>query len=265
MLTNRVQKARLAYSKRSLEETKKAHSHKAFDEEQAQEGHGDYVGDMVYGALDGIVTTFAVVAGAAGAGLSAGIIIILGFANLLADGLSMAAGNYLSMKSEQDYFKREREREAWEVENYPEGEVEEIRQIYRRKGFSGQTLEQLVGLITSKKSVWVDTMMVEELGMIPAQKSPLKAGAYTYFAFLIAGFVPLMVFVFSVFYPIENSLAFPIALALTFITIFAVGSLRSLVIAKNWLEAGIEMLLIGGLTAIISFGIGVFLSGLVPI
>ena len=259
----RLEAARSAYEAGNLEATKKAHSHAAFDAEQADKGHGEYVGDMVYGALDGIVTTFAVVAGSAGAGLPAGIILVLGFANLLADGLSMAVGSFLSLKSEQDFYKKEKERESWEVDNYPEGEAEEIRQIYRKKGFAGKNLEKLVSLITSKKEVWVDTMMNEELGLAVEQKNPFKAGAYTYFAFIVAGFVPLLVFVLSYFNPVEHAILFPIAFALTFATIFAVGSLRSLVIAKNWLTAGLEMLLIGGLTAIVSYGIGLVLGGLV--
>ncbi|MFH1391160.1 MAG: VIT1/CCC1 transporter family protein [Candidatus Diapherotrites archaeon] len=263
MSTSRINVARKGYAEKDLEQTKDAHSHAAFDLEQSQESHGDFVGDIVYGALDGIVTTFAVVAGSAGAGLGAGIILVLGFANLLADGLSMAVGNYLSMKSEQEYYKAERKREAWEVDNYPKGEVEEIRQIYKKKGFTGKNLEKLVELITSKKTVWVDTMMLEELQMFENPKSPLKAGSYTFFSFLVAGFVPLLIFVISLFYPIDPAITFPIAILLTFVTIFAVGSLRSLVIAKNWFNAGMEMLLVGGLTAIVSYGIGYVLGALV--
>lgn len=261
MADKRIQDARKAFEDKDLEATKKAHSHESFDHNH-QVG-GEYVGDFVYGALDGIVTTFAVVAGSAGAGFGAGVILVLGFANLLADGLSMAVGNYLSMKSEQDYYDKEKQREEYEVDAYPQGEREEIRQIYKRKGFTGQNLEKLVELITSKKTVWVDTMMVDELGLLPSNKNPIKAGLFTYLAFLIAGFIPLLIFVIALFTSIEESITFPIAFILTFITIFIVGSLRSLVINKNWLMAGLEMLLIGGLTAVIAFGIGSFLGSLV--
>ncbi len=263
MPSSRVESARKAFSSSDPEASKKVHSHEAFDNDHHNGGAREYVGEMVYGALDGIVTTFAVVAGSAGAGFGPGIIVVLGFANLLADGLSMAAGAYLSMKSGQSYYKAERAREEWEVENYPEGEREEIRQIYSRKGFAGKKLEALVELITSKKSVWVDTMMSEELGLVPEQKNPLKAGLFTYLAFVVAGLVPVLVFVVSLFSPLKASIAFPLSFLLTFATIFLVGSLRSLVIAKTWLEAGLEMLLIGGLTAVISYGIGAFLGGLV--
>lgn len=261
MADKRIDAARKAFEEKDLEATKQAHSHEVFEHDHQSEG--EYVGDFVYGALDGIVTTFAVVAGSAGAGFGAGVILVLGFANLIADGLSMAVGNYLSMKSERDYYNKEKQREEYEVDTYPQGEIEEVRQIYKRKGFTGQNLEKLVELITSKKTVWIDTMMVNELGLLPSNKNPVKAGLFTYVAFLIAGFVPLLIFVIALFTPIEMATAFPIAFILTFVTIFVVGSLRSLVITKNWLMAGLEMLLIGGLTALIAFGIGSFLGSLI--
>ncbi len=262
MPNERVEKARKAYASHDLEATKKAHS-----EEEIRLHRGgssaEYVGNMVYGALDGIVTTFAVVAGAAGASLGPEVVLVLGFANLFADGLSMAVGNYLSMKSQQSYYEAERKREEWEVENYPAGERAEIVDIYRRKGFAGKNLEKIVDLITSKKTVWIDTMMTDELGILPDKRSPFRAGLYTYAAFVIAGFVPLLIFVVSLFSPLPASVTFPVAFLLTFATIFAVGSLRSLVIAKHWLAAGLEMLLIGGLTAVVAYGIGAFIGGLV--
>src|SRR3990167_6334872 len=158
----RVQKARAAYESKDIEATKQAHTAEAI--KSATERHettGTYVGDFVYGAIDGSVTTFAVVSGVAGAALSSNIVIILGLANLLADGFSMAIGNYLSSKSDIEFAQKEREREEWEVEHYPKGEIEEIRGIFRAKGFEGKKLEDAVETITSNKKLWVDTMMAE--------------------------------------------------------------------------------------------------------
>ncbi len=262
MATKRVLRAQEAYKEQDHSKAMAAHSKEEIESHHSN-GSAEYLGSMVYGALDGIVTTFAVVAGAAGAGLSPGIVLVLGFANLFADGLSMAVGNYLSMKSQQSYYETERKREEWEVDNYPAGERAEIVEIYRRKGFAGRNLEKMVELITSKKTVWIDTMMTDELGLLPDQRSPVKAGLYTYAAFVIAGFVPLLIFVISLINPLPPALTFPVAFLLTFATIFAVGSLRSLVIAKHWLTAGMEMLLIGGLTAVVAYGIGAFIGGLV--
>ena len=128
-LSKRIFEAIEAYKTRDVEASKKAHTSdriKAAAEEHKTES-GAYIGEAVYGALDGIVTTFAIVAGVEGAGLSSGIVLILGFANLIGDGLSMGVGSYLSTKSRREYEKSERKRELWEIENYPQGEREEIR------------------------------------------------------------------------------------------------------------------------------------------
>src|SRR3989339_220693 len=117
---------------------------------------GTYIRDAVFGANDGIVTTFAVVAGVAGANLPLSTVLILGFANLLADGLAMGLGNYLGIKSEVDYIRRERRLEGWETVRAPDLERKEIEAIYRRKGFKGKELQRVVEVITGNKKVWVD-------------------------------------------------------------------------------------------------------------
>ncbi|MEO1655508.1 MAG: VIT1/CCC1 transporter family protein, partial [Bacteroidota bacterium] len=127
----------------------------------------DYLGEFVYGGIDGSVTTFAVVAGAAGANLPSSVVIILGFANLIADGFAMSIGSYLSTKSEKDNYEKHRKIEYWEVANWPDKEREEIREIYQAKGFEGELLEKVVETITADKDRWVDVMMKEELEMIP--------------------------------------------------------------------------------------------------
>ena len=131
--------------------------------------------EFVYGATDGAVTTFAVVAGVVGAGLSPSIILILGFANLFADGFSMAIGNYLGSKSQKEYIEKERRREEWEIDNLVEQEKQEIKDIYIEKGFKAELLDEIVSVITSRRKVWIDTMMKEELGLIEDKKQPLDA------------------------------------------------------------------------------------------
>lgn len=265
--SKRVSIAKKAFKNKNLEATKKAHSKKAIKadlhhDHDEHSGSGKYLGDAVYGAIDGIVTTFAIVSGVVGAELSANIILILGFANLLADGFSMAAGNYLSVKSDIEYQKLEYEREKWEIQNHPEGECEEIRQIYKAKGFKGKQLEKVVEVITSDDDVWIQTMMLEELGITPEDKNPKISALITFSAFLTCGFLPILTFVLIKFFPILQENAFIYSCILTGLTIFIVGSLRSLVIAKNWFMAGLEMLLIGGAAATVAYYIGYFLKGL---
>jgi VIT1/CCC1 family predicted Fe2+/Mn2+ transporter len=109
--------------------------------------------DFVYGATDGAVTTFAIVAGVVGASLSPAIVLILGFANLFADGFSMAIGNYLATKSQKEYIERARKREEWEIDNLADQERQEIRDIYADKGFKDEILEEIVRIITSRRKV----------------------------------------------------------------------------------------------------------------
>jgi VIT1/CCC1 family predicted Fe2+/Mn2+ transporter len=107
--------------------------------------------EFVYGGIDGSITTFVVVAGAVGAGLDNSIIIILGFANLFADGFSMSIGAYMSPKSEKQHFQKQKAIEYWEVDNMPEVEREEIKEIYREKGFEEPLLTQVAEVITKDK------------------------------------------------------------------------------------------------------------------
>src|SRR3989344_9206533 len=125
-----------------------------------------YIKDIVYGANDGMITTFAVVAGVVGASLSSTVILILGFANLIADGFSMSIGDYLSTKSEKEYYKTERDREAWEVKHYPEGEKAEMMEFYIKKGLSKEEAKKIVQTMSKNDKIWIDTMMLEELNLV---------------------------------------------------------------------------------------------------
>lgn len=212
---------------------------------------GKYIGDLVYGANDGIITTFAVVAGASGASLSSAVIIILGVANLFADGISMGASNFLGKRSEQDFARAQRQKEDWEIDNLRELEVEEVRDIYKKKGFKGEDLKHAVEIITSNRKVWLDTMMKDELGIIEDVDDPKKSGIATFIAFTIAGFFPLLPY----FIPgIQN--AFLISSIIGALTLFTVGALRTLITTVSFVRGGLEMLLVGSSAAAIAYVIG---------
>ena len=187
----------------------------------------NYLGEFVYGGIDGCVTTFAVVAGAVGAGLDSSIIIILGFANLFADGFAMSIGAYLSTRSEQDNYQKHRQTEYWEVENLPEVEKEEIRDIYRAKGFEGELLEEVVNVITANNDRWVDVMMKEELEMMAEQKSPFLMGLFTYVSFILVGLIPLLIYVWDYLGSVKGSL-FVWSSALTGVGFVIIGRTQNL-------------------------------------
>jgi len=262
---SRIESAQNAYNKKNVEFSRHAHSKEAIKRhfESHTKEKGKYLRDYVYGALDGIVTTFAVVSGVEGAQLSSSIILVLGFANLLADGISMGVGNYLGTKSELEYIRKERAREYWEIEHVPEGEREEIRQIFKRKGFKGKDLERAVKIVTSDKDIWVKTMMLEELGLVDEDKTPVQSGLATFVAFALAGFVPLIAFILTMFLGIQINNAFLVSIIMTGVTLFVVGSLRSFITHINWIKSGMEMLIVGGLTAAVAYVVGFLLRSIV--
>jgi len=268
-MPSRIKKARSAYEKKDISLSSKAHSREAIKKQIQHEEHaedtGQYLGEFVYGAIDGTVTTFATVAGATGAALSPGIVIILGFANLIADGFSMACGNFLSERSHRDYIAKERKREEWEIEHVPGGEKEEIRQIFIKKGFKGKELEGAVKTIISNKKIWVDTMMTEELGLLESNKSPWKTAGMTYFGFLIIGIIPLLSYLLSYFFPMFQRNTFTIAVFMTVIALFIIGAIKRYVTKKNIWASSLETIFIGGAAAMIAYLIGFLLRWVVTL
>ena len=220
-----------------------------------------YLKDMVYGGVDGTSTTFAIVSGVVGADLASGIVVILGLANLIADGFSMAVSNFLGTRAEQQFVQMVRTDEEKEIELIPEGGREEIRQIYARKGFEGELLEQVVEVITSDKKVWVDTMLQEEHSLSLEGPDPKRSAWLTFLAFLIAGFVPVTPFIINLL--IDNGMPNPFlwsAIA-TAITFFAIGIFKAKVVSAKKIRSGIETVAIGGMAATMAYGIGWLLRG----
>jgi vacuolar iron transporter family protein len=222
-----------------------------------------YLPEYVYGGIDGSVTTFAVVAGSAGAGLSIEVVLILGFANLIADGFSMSVGNYLSVKSEIDEYFKHKKLEYWEVENIPEKEREEIREIYVKKGFSGELLEQVVDTICSDKDRWVNEMMKDELEMQEPDKSPYKTAGATFISFVLMGLIPLVIYVIEYFSALQFDWLFLWACILTGISFIIIGFLRSYVTHTNKFKSVLETLLLGGVAAILAYFTGSILESII--
>lgn len=218
---------------------------------------GNYIRDVVFSANDGLVTTFAVAAGAAGADMGPSVVIILGLANMLADGLAMGLGSYLGSKSRSDFETNSLKIEEKEIGEIPEKEREEIRVIAEKRGIPAGNISEWERIITSNKRVWVDEMMVWELGIIPGQKTfPVRHAVVTFIAFISAGFLPLVPYVFN--FPGNKFYA---AIFTTVLSLFLVGSSRSWITGKNWLRSGMEMLLIGGTAAAAAYIVGLIIGG----
>lgn len=216
-----------------------------------------YLGDAVLGAIDGCVTTFAVVSGVIGANLSHRVVVILGLANLIADGFSMAVSNYQKSKSDRQRVEQFRKIEAQHIEEVPEGEREEIRQIFARKGFEGPILEEIVTVITRDREQWIDTMLTEELGLQLHSPSPVKSALATFLAFVIVGLIPILPFLLPL--PLQPHGLFVMSAIATGIAFFLVGLLKGRALEQPAFRSGLETLAIGCVAAALAYGVGAWL------
>jgi VIT1/CCC1 family predicted Fe2+/Mn2+ transporter len=232
------------------------HSEDGIRARLAEDSRPNYLRDWVYGGIDGAVTTFAIVAGVVGAALSTKVILILGLANLLADGFSMAASNYSGTKTEVDDMKRLREVERKHIRMAPDGERQEIRQILHNKGLDGAALEQAVHAITSNEETWVNTMLVEEYGVAPVIRDPLWSALATFAAFVLCGAIPLLAYLT----PLDDP--FTVSLVMTAAVFFAIGTAKSVWSLQPWWRSGIETLVIGMAAAGMAYGVGYLLRGI---
>ena len=232
------------------------HSEDGIRARLAEDSRPNYLRDWVYGGIDGAVTTFAIVAGVVGAALSTKVILILGLANLLADGFSMAASNYSGTKTEVDDMRRLREVERKHIRMAPDGERQEIRQILRNKGLDGAALEQAVHAITSNEETWVNTMLVEEYGVAPVIRNPLRSALATFAAFVLCGAVPLLAYLT----PLDDP--FTVSLVMTAAVFFAIGTAKSVWSLQPWWRSGIETLVIGLAAAGMAYVVGYLLRGI---
>ncbi len=239
-------------------ELRQSHSRQAINQ-RLDHKQRSYLGDGILGAIDGTITTFAVVAGSAGAGFSGGVVVVLGIANLLADGLSMAVSNYQGSKSRWEKLDQARRDEEEHVDNIPEGEREEIREIFRKKGLGEPELEKVVQAITKNRETWINTMLSEELGLDLSPAEPKKAALCTFAAFLAAGFVPLIPF----FLPgLQLFTKIAVSAITAGIVFFLTGAIKAWITKTGKLRSGLTTFLIGGSAALAAYLIGHWLRQL---
>jgi vacuolar iron transporter family protein len=242
-----------------MSESTLEHSHdpEHIAERLAQGPAPSYLRDWIYGGIDGAVTTFAIVSGVVGADLPTRVVLILGVVNILADGFSMAAANFTSTRSEIEEYEHTRRMEERHVELHPDGEREEVRQIFEAKGFEGRDLDRAVRVITSERERWVETMMTEEHGLPPIKRSAWVSAGVTFLAFLLCGAVPILPFALGV----PNAVL--LSIIMTAMVFFAIGSVRSRWSPNAWWYAGAETMVIGLAAAGVAYLAGAFLEKIV--
>lgn len=214
--------------------------------------------DFVFGFGDGINTSLGIAAGVGGADVSANIIILAALVGMFTGAKAMAVQNYLAVKTQRQLLTSEIAREKWEIENKPDDERKEIREIYEAKGFSGKDLDMIVEKITSDKKVWLETMLTEELNLnLEIVGSPIKSALRMFVSFLVGGLLPILPF--FVFSGLD---ALFVAIGISISTSFVVGVIKSKMSNTNKLIGGLEMAGLGTGVALIGYGIGSELSNL---
>ncbi len=215
-----------------------------------------YLGDAVLGGIDGCVTTFAIVAGTVGGGLSTRATVILGCANLLADGISMAASNYQGAKAEMQRAEDVHAEEEKHVRLDPEGEREELRQVFAAKGLEGELLEQVVDTVRKDTARWVETVASEEFGVTHAARKPVRAATATFLAFVVLGLIPLSPLLMPMF---VARTAFVLSTVVTGIAFLAIGVAKGLVLHHSPVRSGLQTLMIGGGAAFAAYAVAVLI------
>jgi vacuolar iron transporter family protein len=246
-----------------------AHDPQATEHWHAGGDTGSNLRDLVLGISDGLVTVIAFVAGTTALLQGTNLVLKAGVAEMFAGAVSMGLGAYLGSKSQREVYEKEKAREYYEVEHMPEMERQEVRDIYSAKGFSDDDLEMIVARITSDKDRWVNMMMSEELGYgDETNESPTRTGAIVGVSYMIGALVPLSPYIIHRILGIADT---PTALNITFITsaaltlavLFAFGTFKSRFTHQAWWRSGLEMLVAGGAGALIVYGIGHLIEGLI--
>ena len=235
------------------------------DEEHNQAG--GLVKTIVFGGLDGILTSFAIVAGAVGAHLTPVAVLAMGVSNVLADAMSMGVGEYLSSRSYNSYVLREKEREAWELDNHPEGEIEEMVELFEQRGMGHDDAVEVIKRMSKYKEFFVNIMMTEELSLpVPDPDDDVnsrKEGVVMFLAFAFFGMLPILGFVAApaLAPSLDDAALFSVACMVTAVALFGLGAFKASFGDKAYLRSGAETLALGGICAAVAFLVGRAVSG----
>jgi VIT1/CCC1 family predicted Fe2+/Mn2+ transporter len=215
---------------------------------------GSKLSEVILGGQDGLVNTMGVILGIAAATSDMRIIIAGGLAATFAESISMAAVAYTSTLADLDFYRAERAREYREIEQIPEMEKREIRDIFTKWGFEGTLLEDMIVHISKNKDHWVDIMMAHELELQPIDaKNLVPTAALVGFSAIVGSFIPLLPFFF---FPVVS--ARWVALVISAVVLFIVGAVKARMTIGHPARSGLQMMLIGMISALAGFAIGSF-------
>ncbi len=224
---------------------------------------GEYLKEIVYGANDGIITTFAVVSGFAGASgnvdstLGVGVVVLFGLANLFADATSMGLGDFLSLRSEQDSYRSARAQEKNELGREPMNKKEETLRLFRKRGYSQEESYRMTDILAKNEELWLDFLMQFKHGESNSEEKPAVNGLVTFISFLIFGTIPLIPYFFA---SVDADASFVWAVVNTVIALFLLGLLRWRVTRLSPVRSVGEVLILGGLAAVIAYIVGILVG-----
>ena len=230
---------------------------KKFHDEDWHTPKGRVIREVIFGINDGLVTAIGFVAGVTVSMASVKAVLLAGLAEMVAGGISMFFGAYLSTKSQREFFDKEIKRETREIEEMPEKEADEIREIYAGLGFKEDEVEMIVKRVTSDKKLWVRFMMREELGIMEETfDDPLRVGAIMGISFAIGSLPPLIPYMLM-----DNPItALKVAIVTSLIFLFGVGVGKTTVTKGNWVKSGVEVAIIGSIASGVGLVIGKIVS-----
>lgn len=212
--------------------------------------------DVILGGQDGLVNVLGVILGVAAATNDPYIVLVAGLAATFAESVSMGAVAYTSTLADADFYESEREREYRHIQDVPHLERQEIRKIYKEKGFKGDMLERIVETITANEDVWVAVMMAEEHQLIPTNRHiALRSALVVGLAAIIGSLIPLMPFLFL---PVKVSIW--VSILISAVVLFVVGAYKARVTVGRPARSGLEMALIGTLSALVGYAVGLILK-----
>lgn len=212
--------------------------------------------DIILGGQDGLVNVLGVILGVAAATSDSRIVLVAGLAATFAESVSMGAVAYTSAMAEADFYESEREREYRHIQETPHLEREEVQEIYAKKGFSGELLNRIVETITASQEIWVAVMMAEEHRLTPTDRGQaLKSAFIVGVSAVIGSLVPMVPFML-----LPVGISIPISVLITALVLYAVGAYKArMTVGRPW-KSGLEMAIIGTISALVGFGIGVLLK-----
>lgn len=224
--------------------------------EQVHAAGGRSIRDLMLGLNDGLVASFAVTSGVSGAFMSSRVVIMAGLAEMLGGAVAMGLAAFASARAQIEFYQSEIERERDEIGRWPEREREEIRVIYRNKGFAGNLLEQIVAHITAEPERWSNVMMREELGFTGEFDPPLGSGLTVGLSYLCGALIPVLPYLFLA--PGVGTMA---SALVTVMVLFAVGSAKTVITARSWWRSGLESMATGAAAAAVTYAAGTLFGG----